>query len=141
MPVAFLAAAFAPAYRLIRYRLAWFAFAAIIVAGSIPGARAEIGQVASGYVLHMVAYAGITFLLVTGARGTLGWRSVKAVLTVAAMGAADELVQSFLPYRRGAAGDWMIDVGSSTVMAAVLYLLARRDRAALARVAQDAPPG
>ena len=40
-------------------------FAIIVMIGSIPGARAEIGTLASGIVLHAVAYAVLTFLLFT----------------------------------------------------------------------------
>lgn len=132
-----IAAFFAPAYRLLRYRSAWAVFAAIVVAGSVPGARAEIGQVAPGVVLHAAAYAFITFLLMTGGRGTLEARAAKAVLTAALMGALDEFVQSFLPYRRGAIGDWLVDCTAATIMAGVLYALARRDRSALAAVAAE----
>lgn len=137
MQPALIAAAFSPAYRLLRYRSAWLLFAAILVAGSIPGARAEIGRIASGLVLHAGAYAFITVLLVTGGRGSLEARAAKAVLTVSLMGAVDELVQSFLPYRTGALADWMIDFGSATVAAALMYALARRDRAALAALAAE----
>lgn len=132
-----IASFFAPAYRLLRYRSAWAFFAAILIAGSVPGARAEIGQVAPGVVLHASAYAFIAFLLVTGGRGTLEARAGKAVLTVALMGAMDEFVQSFLPYRTAALGDWLVDCTAATLMAAVLYALARRDRAALAAVAAE----
>ena len=137
MPLALIASVFAPAYRLLRYRSAWLLFVTILVAGSVPGARAEIGQMASGLVLHAGAYAFITFLLVTGGRGSLEARAIKAVLTVSLMGAVDELVQSFLPYRTGALADWLIDFGSATVTAGVMYALARRDRDALAALAAD----
>lgn len=127
MPMTALLRSFlSPEYRALRYRAAWFCFALIVVVGSIPGARADIGQVASGIVLHATAYAGITFLLLTGSTGSLPARAVKAVLTVAAMGAFDEAVQSFLPYRHGALGDWMVDVTAALVCAAVSCVLLRR---------------
>jgi hypothetical protein len=115
-----------PDYRTLRYRAGWAAFAGIVIVGSIPGARADIGQVASGYVLHATAYAGITFLLLTGSIGTLPARAARAVGTVAAMGAVDEGVQSFLPYRNGTVGDWMIDVTSALACAAACCVLLRR---------------
>ncbi|UUZ57115.1 VanZ family protein [Massilia sp. H-1] len=43
------------------------------------------------------------------------------VLTVAAMGAADELVQSMLPYRVGAVSDWVVDICASLVCASLLW--------------------
>ena len=104
-----------------RFYCAFLMFAAILVMGSIPGARAEIGQFGSGVVLHSIAYGSLTFLLYTGTTGTRGQRAIRAVLTVAVMGALDEMVQSFLPYRRGSPADWLIDCGASLVAAALLW--------------------
>lgn len=95
--------------RKLRLTTALSLFAVILILGSIPGARAEIGQLASGIVLHSVAYGGLTLLLFTGTTGTRSERAVKSVLAVMAMGAADELVQAMLPYRVGAVLDWMVD--------------------------------
>lgn len=117
-----------PDYRTLRYRTAWLCFAVIVLGGAIPGARAGMGQVASGLVLHASAYATITFLLLTGSTGSLGARAAKAVLTVAAMGAADEAIQSFLPYRRGAVSDWVVDVTAAVACAAAFWLLSRYRR-------------
>ncbi|MDM5179799.1 hypothetical protein PO883_21655, partial [Massilia sp. DJPM01] len=49
--------------RKLRYGTALAMYAAILIMGSVPGARAEIGTVASGIVLHTIAYGAITFLL------------------------------------------------------------------------------
>ena len=117
-----------PEYRVLRYRAAWLMFAVIVIGGAIPGARAEMGNVAPGVVLHASAYATITFLLLTGGAGTLAARALKAVLTVAAMGALDEGIQTLLPYRRGAVTDWMVDVTAALTCAAVCLLLMRPQR-------------
>jgi VanZ family protein len=119
-----------PAHANLRYRTALILFALILILGSIPGARQDIGQVASGLILHSCAYAGITFLLFTGGSGGLAARAMKAVMTVAAMGALDEVVQSFLPYRHGAVGDWMVDVTSAIVTAAVMWCVWKRHKVA-----------
>jgi VanZ family protein len=103
-----------------RYQAALLIFALILVAGSIPGARAEIGRFATGLVLHSVAYAAITFLLYTGSAGTRGYRALRSVLTVVAMGAADETLQSMLPYRGGALMDWLVDCSAAVVCAGLL---------------------
>jgi VanZ family protein len=50
---------------------------------------------------------------------------VKAVLTIAAMGALDEYIQSFFPYRHGSVGDW-VDVSAAMVTACSLYWLWQR---------------
>jgi VanZ family protein len=105
-----------------RYRAALAMFTLILIAGSIPGARAEIGHLASGIILHSLAYATLTFLLFTGSRGSRALRATRAVLTVAAMGAADELLQSMLPYRVGAVGDWVVDISASLLCAGLLWV-------------------
>lgn len=93
----------------------------ILVAGSIPGARAEIGHFASGAVLHSTAYAVLAFLWFTGSAGSPATRAAKAVLAVALMGAGDEYVQSFFPYRGSDVRDWMVDCAAAIVTSAVLY--------------------
>ena len=107
--------------RRLRYRCALFLYAAIVLTGSIPGARAELGTLASGVVLHTLAYGAVTFLLYTGSAGPRRARAIRAVLTVFAMGAVDELVQSFLPYRSGALADWIIDCNAAVVTAGLLW--------------------
>lgn len=112
---------FAPRFRALRLRWALFLYAAIVFMGSIPGVRADIGRLASGLVLHTLAYASITFLLFGGLRGTARRRALTSIAWVVAMGAFDELVQAFLPYRRGSALDWAVDVNASCIMAALLW--------------------
>jgi len=111
------------AHARLRYWSAMAMFALIVIVGSIPGARADAAEVASGVVLHSCAYAVLTFLVFTGGSGTPGQRATKAVLTIAAMGAVDEFVQSFLPYRHGAVGDWLVDCSAALVTASLLWLL------------------
>jgi VanZ family protein len=115
-----------PRLRSWRYRCALILYGAILLVGSVPGARSEIGQVASGIVLHSLAYASLTFLLWTGSGGSATERAVKAVLSAAAMGALDELVQSFLPYRSGSFSDWAVDVGAALLTATALWILLRK---------------
>jgi len=105
----------------LRYRCALVLYAAIVLMGSIPGARAELGTLASGIVLHTLAYGTVCFLLYTGTPGSRRTRAIRSVLTVFAMGAADELVQSFLPYRSGALADWVIDANAAVVTAGLLW--------------------
>ena len=52
------------------------------------------------------------------------------MLTIMAMGALDELVQSFLPYRHGAVSDWAVDSAAAAVTASVLWLLWSRYKVA-----------
>lgn len=120
-----------PKLRRLRYGCALLIYAAILVMGSIPGARAEIGQYATGLVLHSLAYAVLTFLVFTGSTGSGRSRAIKSVLTIALMGAADELLQSFFPYRGAAVSDWLVDCNAAILTAALLWALL--PKAALAR--------
>lgn len=112
-----------PAFSRLRYWGAMVLFALIVIIGSIPGARADAAEVASGIVLHSCAYAVLAFLVFTGSSGTPAQRATKAVLTIATMGAIDELVQSFLPYRHGAIGDWLVDCTAAILTASLLWVL------------------
>lgn len=95
-------------------------YLAIVVAGNIPGARADIGHYASGVVLHSTAYAVLACLCFLGSSGTLAARAVKAVLAVALMGAGDECIQSFFPYRGADVRDWAVDCGSAILISLLL---------------------
>lgn len=110
-----------PALRLWRRGCAIALYAAILIMGSVPGARAEIGQIASGLVLHSLAYGSIAFLIFSSCRGTRTIRALKALLTVALAGALDETLQSFLPYRTGSFGDWAIDCTAALFTVALLW--------------------
>ncbi|MFL6710145.1 MAG: VanZ family protein [Massilia sp.] len=107
----------------MRIRLALVLYLAILVIGSIPGARADIGHVASGVVLHSAAYAGLSLLIFGGVLASRSGRAWITVAAIAAMGAIDEGVQSFFPYRGAAVGDWLVDCSAAAVTATILYLL------------------
>lgn len=112
----------------LRYWTAIVLYLMILVLGSVPGARQDIGYVASGLLLHSLAYAGLTFLLFTGSKGSLKQRAGKAFLTVALMGALDEVIQSFFPYRHGTVTDWLVDCNASLLTAAFMWALWNRYR-------------
>jgi VanZ family protein len=106
--------------RTARRALAIVLYLAIVIIGSVPGARADIGQYAPGVVLHSLAYAGLALLWFTGSAGSTAARAAKAVLAVAVMGALDETVQSFFPYRGADVHDWMVDCAAALVTSALL---------------------
>ena len=115
-----------PRLRILRCAAAIALYLTIVVTGSIPGARAEIGHYASGLVLHSLAYASLAFLWFTGSSGPGAARAAKAVLAVAVMGAGDEFVQSFFPYRGADIHDWMVDCASAIVTSALLWAMLPR---------------
>jgi hypothetical protein len=110
-----------PKLNKLRYRAALVLYLAIVAIGAIPGARQEIGQVASGIVLHTLAYGCVSVLLYTGSSGSGAWRAGKTVLTIALMGALDETVQGFLPYRTGALADFLIDCNAAVIASGLLW--------------------
>jgi hypothetical protein len=101
-------------------------YLAIVVAGNIPGARADIGQYAPGVVLHSTAYAVLTLLCFLGSTGSPAARAVKAVLAIALMGAADEFIQSFFPYRGADVRDWAVDCSAAVLVSLLLSILLPR---------------
>lgn len=115
-----------PRLRRAMHAVALIIFAGIVIAGSVPGARAEVGEFASGLVLHSLAYAALATLWFLGSTGNALQRALKAVLAIALMGAFDEGVQHFLPYRSGAVHDWLVDVSAATVAATILAALLAR---------------
>lgn len=123
MPAPLTQFCFAERYERLRFRTALFLYALVIIIGDIPGARADVGQYASGVVLHSCGYGVLTLILFSGIAGGMGRRALLSVLMVVAMGALDEFIQSFLPYRRGAVSDWLVDITAAAVVAAPLYFL------------------
>lgn len=118
-----------PRFSTLRLRAAWSTYFAILIFGAIPGARSEVGEYASGLVLHFFAYGFISFMLFTGMTAQAASRLIRSVLLVAAMGAVDEFMQSFLPYRRGALSDWYVDVSAAVFVSTLLWAGAFRVKA------------
>lgn len=114
---------FGPLRRSMRFRTAFILYFLILILGSVPHAREEVGTFASGLVLHSTAYAIITFLLATGLDRRPPAQSIQAFLIVVVMGALDEYVQSFFPYRTAAVSDWLVDCSASLIMASILLPL------------------
>ena len=122
-----------PRFRLLCLGSAMLMYVTILIAGSIPGARADIGEYAPGTVLHSCAYAVLAALWFLGSTGGAAARSLKAVLAVAAMGAADEYVQSFFPYRHADIHDWYVDCTAALVASTILSLTLRQALATMRR--------
>ena len=115
-------------YHKSRFRLAFLIYFAIIGFGSIPGARAEVGEYASGLILHFITYSVIAFLLFTGFRTEYPAKALTTVALVALMGALDEYVQTFFPYRRGAMADWYVDTSAGILMSTMLWVFLEAKR-------------
>lgn len=114
-------------YRQLEFRAAFLLYLAVLVIGSIPGARADVGELASGLMLHLLTYSLIALLLFCGANGGVWSKACKSVLIVAAMGAIDEWVQSHFPYRNASLMDWFVDLNASLITSAVLWSVWPKD--------------
>ena len=112
-----------PRLNRLRHAAAIVLFLAIVIGGSIPGARAGVGDYAPGVVLHSLAYATLTLLWYTAGQDSAARRSVAAVLAIAVMGAIDESVQSFFPYRGADLRDWLVDCSAALFTCALLWML------------------
>lgn len=119
-----------PRFRQLCLAAAIVMYLLIVITGNIPGARADIGHYAPGAVLHSIAYAVLAALWFCGSQGSGTTRAWKAVLAIAIMGAADEFIQSFFPYRGADIRDWAVDVAAALVASGLLVVLV--PRAALA---------
>lgn len=123
MPAPLLQLCFAERYARLRFRTALVLYLLVILIGDIPGIRADVGEYASGGVLHSIGYGVLALLLFSGIVGGMARRALLSVLMVAAMGALDEFIQSFLSYRHGSVHDWLVDITAAAVVALLLTVL------------------
>lgn len=127
---------FADRYERLRFRTALVLYLLVILIGDIPGMRADVGQYASGGVLHSFGYGVLALILFSGIHGGVAHRALLSILMVVAMGALDEFIQSFLSYRHGSVRDWLVDIVAATVVSLVLCpLWPRMVSAALGKAA------
>lgn len=119
----------------VRFRAPYIAFGclfylAILVFGSIPGMRAQLGRYASGLTLHSTAYGFLAVVFYYGIITRSWGRFAFAVATIAVMGAGDEFVQTFFSYRSGDIRDWAVDVAAALATALVMVAIDHRQRLA-----------
>jgi VanZ family protein len=114
---------FYPSHRKLRLIMAFVFYWSLIVLGMIPGMRAQAGEYASGAVLHSLAYSIITYLLFTGIISQTFRKALACLVLVAVMGALDEYIQSFFPYRSGSIRDWMVDMLAAACTLACLWVV------------------
>lgn len=85
---------FSDRYERLRYRTALVLYALVILIGDIPGVRADVGQYASGGVLHSFGYGVLALILFSGTAGGMARRALlisrakarSAVLSVSTSG-------------------------------------------------------
>jgi VanZ family protein len=95
-------------------------FILLVALGSIPGAANALSQQYGDKLLHTLAYGFMAALYFQGYRGKRMARSIATVMTIALLGAVDESIQSFLPYRNASMADWCFDIGSALLVVSLL---------------------
>ncbi|HVL74572.1 MAG TPA: VanZ family protein, partial [Noviherbaspirillum sp.] len=117
---------------------AWAALAcylSMIVLGSIPGQAESLSEVVHDKMLHFVAYGVLSVLVYGAVRGRLWVRGIGTIAVVGLLGAIDEGIQSFLPYRQASWADWQVDLIAAlltvTVMTTLQVAQPRRGRGPL----------
>ena len=109
-----------------------FAYVALIFTlSSQPGLHVPGEFALRDKLAHTLEYGGLGLPVYRAARGT--WpatpaarRMLFAVLAIAALGALDEKLQSFIPGRDSTVYDWMADAFGGTLSQVVGLLLDRR---------------
>jgi len=97
------------------YRLAAaLLFALLVFFGNLPGTALILSSVLPDKLLHCLAYGLLSALLYYAmpALGT-GMRALATWFSIGMLGALDEAVQSFMPYRNADLSDWLCNMSAS----------------------------
>lgn len=87
--------------------LAGVFFAVLITVGNLPGLAADMSDAFGDKRLHLLAYAFLTGLIYLSVNRR---PALVAMLTITALGALDESIQSFFPYRQAELLDLLADI-------------------------------
>lgn len=82
-------------------------FAVLITVGNLPGLAADMSDAFGDKRLHLLAYAFLTGLIYLSVNRR---PALVAMLAVTALGALDESIQSFFPYRQAELLDLLADI-------------------------------
>lgn len=120
-----------PARVLLRWLPVGLYVAAIFRLSAIPGLTVPGEFELRDKLAHLLEYAGLAGLAWRAARAQ--WPAVAAARTalvvgcaVAAVGAADEVFQSFVPMRESSVLDWLADASGAAIAVIVAAWSARR---------------
>jgi uncharacterized membrane protein YsdA (DUF1294 family) len=98
-------------------------FALLILIGAIPGEAELASSMVNDKLLHFFAYSFLSCLLYGGLTGSAASRVWRTLAMIAILGALDEAIQSFMPYRHADMSDWEFDMLAATVSITALLLL------------------
>lgn len=98
-------------------------FVLMIAIGSIPNEANKLSAVVPDKLLHMTAYGFLSALLYIGQRPGKRGRGLIVILAIGVLGALDETIQSFFPYRTAGLPDWLFDMLSACIVVTALSLM------------------
>ena len=96
-------------------------FVLMVLLGSVPGNRQVLDEVATAKVWHFGAYGFLSIAVFFSLKYRPVPRALFTLLVIALLGAMDEAIQSFLPYRAGKFEDWTFDVLTGAICVGALY--------------------
>ncbi|WMD23874.1 VanZ family protein [Achromobacter seleniivolatilans] len=82
-------------------------FLVLVTVGNLPGLAADMSDAFGDKRLHLAAYAFLTALIYVSVNRR---PALVAMLAVTALGALDESIQSFFPYRQAELLDLLADI-------------------------------
>lgn len=101
-------------------RAALVFFAAMVLAGSVPGQAEALTSVIYDKLLHFLAYSILSALVYCAVQGGPLRRMLLTLVGVALLGAADETLQALFSYRTASLLDWQIDMLAACVTVTLL---------------------
>ncbi len=112
----------------IKLHVHWFCLASgffilLVALGSIPGTADALSQRFGDKLLHTLAYSVMAVLYFFSYIGSKLARSLATLTTIALLGALDETVQNFLPYRNSSLADWCFDIAAAFIVVTLLLTL------------------
>ncbi|CAB5511776.1 hypothetical protein LMG26857_01064 [Achromobacter anxifer] len=94
-------------------------FAVLITVGNLPGLAAEMSDAFGDKRLHLAAYAFLTSLIYFSVNRR---PALVALLGATALGALDEAIQSFFPYRQADLLDLLADISAAGATVISLHI-------------------
>ncbi|MNT35798.1 VanZ like family protein [compost metagenome] len=94
-------------------------FTVLVTVGNVPGLAADMSDAFGDKRLHLAAYAFLTGLIYVSVNRR---PALVAMLAATAMGALDESIQSFFPYRQAELLDLLADISAAGATVISLHI-------------------
>lgn len=95
----------------------------MVLVGAVPGKAEALSAAVYDKLLHFSAYAVLSGLVYCGLSGRPVPRALRTLIVAGALGALDEAIQSFMPYRHANWADWRVDMLAALSCVVILILL------------------